>query len=105
MTAHLTMRIPPVKLADLERVGPPPCVRNVVDLTDGSGGPRAVAYVERELPPGGTPEYLAARGTGARSFVLWADEHRAGRVATLVRAFLSGRYRCPQRATSNAAYR
>lgn len=36
MTAHLTMRIPPVKRADLERMGPSPCVRNVVDLTDGS---------------------------------------------------------------------
>ncbi|GGL10506.1 hypothetical protein GCM10011588_26120 [Nocardia jinanensis] len=73
-----------MKLADLERVGPPPCVRNVVELTDESGRPRAVAYVERELPPGGIPAYLAARDTGARSFVLWADEHRGSRAATVV---------------------
>ncbi|MGW5383510.1 hypothetical protein [Nocardia sp. NPDC003963] len=84
MTAQLTMRIPAVKLADLEKVGPPPPVRNVVEYTGGSGTPSAVAYVERELPPGGVPDYLAARKTGARSFVLWADEHRGSRVATLV---------------------
>ncbi|MEV0106783.1 hypothetical protein AB0H42_10660 [Nocardia sp. NPDC050799] len=84
MTAHLTMRIPPVKLADLEKVGAPPPVRNVVECTDGSGTLQAVAYMERELPPGGVPAYLAARKTGARSFVLWADEHRGSRVATLV---------------------
>ncbi|WP_327367637.1 hypothetical protein [Streptomyces sp. NBC_01217] len=56
----------------------------MVDFTDGSGPPRAVAYVERELPPGGIPAYLAAHKTGARSFVLWADEHRGSRVATVV---------------------
>jgi hypothetical protein len=43
-----------------------------------------IAHVERELPPGGIPVYLAARRTGARSFVLWSDEHRGARVATVV---------------------
>jgi hypothetical protein len=84
VTADLTMRIPPVMLKDVEEGGAPPPVRNVVELTDGSGAPRVVAYIERELPPGGIPAYLAARGTGARSFVLWADERRGSRVATLV---------------------
>jgi hypothetical protein len=84
VTTHLAIRIPPVMLADLASEGAPPCVRNVVDLRDGSGAPRAVAYVERELPPGGIPAYLAARDTGARSFVLWADELRGSRVATVV---------------------
>ncbi len=84
MTADLTMRIPPARLKDTEGGGPPPPVRNVVELADGAGAPRAVAYLERELPPGGIPAYLAARATGARSFVLWADEHRGSRVATLV---------------------
>lgn len=84
MTADLTMRIPPARLSDMEAEGAPPIVRNVVDFTDGSGPPRAVAYVERELPPGGIPAYLAAHKTGARSFVLWADEHRGSRVATVV---------------------
>ncbi|MEO3753178.1 hypothetical protein [Streptomyces sp. B6B3] len=78
------MRIPAAKLKDMEGGDPPPPVRNVVELADGSGAPRAVAYVERELPPGGIPAYLAARGAGGRSFALWADEHRGSRVATLV---------------------
>ncbi|MEU4313961.1 hypothetical protein [Nocardia sp. NPDC024068] len=84
MTTHLTMRIPPVMLTDLERAGAPVVVRNTIDLVDESRTPRTVAYVERELPPGGIPDYLAARKTGARSFVLWADEHRTHRVATLL---------------------
>ncbi|MFC4630545.1 hypothetical protein ACFO6V_20030 [Promicromonospora alba] len=45
---------------------------------------RTIAHLERELPPGGIPAYLAARRTGARSFVLWADEHRGARAATVV---------------------
>lgn len=53
-------------------------------FSDGTGTPRTVAYVERELPPGGISAYLAARKSGARSFVLWADDHRQARVATLV---------------------
>jgi hypothetical protein len=40
--------------------------------------------VERELPPGGTSAYLAARKNGARSFALWADDRRRERVATVV---------------------
>ncbi|MEU4385047.1 hypothetical protein [Promicromonospora sp. NPDC023805] len=45
---------------------------------------RTIAHLERELPPGGIPAYLAARREGARSFVLWADEHRGALVATVV---------------------
>ncbi len=59
-------------------------VGHVVLCADGPGPERVVAYVERELPPGGIPAYRAARGSGARSFVLWADEHRRERLATLV---------------------
>ncbi|MFD8532670.1 hypothetical protein ACFV0L_35200 [Streptosporangium canum] len=55
-----------------------------ISFSDGSGTPRPVAYVERELPPNGISAYLAARESGARSFVLWADEQRQARVATLV---------------------
>lgn len=55
-----------------------------IDFSDGLGTSRPVAYVERALPPGGISAYLAARKSGARSFVLWADEHRQARVATLV---------------------
>jgi hypothetical protein len=55
-----------------------------IDFSDGPGTSRPVAYVERELPAGGVSAYLAARKSGARSFVLWADEHRQARVATLV---------------------
>ncbi|MFH8926536.1 hypothetical protein ACH4D4_05725 [Streptomyces pristinaespiralis] len=84
MTAVMTMKIPPVRLKDRAGGGVPACVRNVVEFSDGSGQPRPVAYVERELPPGGIPAYRAARGGGARSFVLWADENRGSRVATVV---------------------
>ncbi len=55
-----------------------------ISFADGPGTSRPVAYVERELPPHGIPAYLAARKSGARSFILWADEHRLARVATLV---------------------
>lgn len=85
MTGVVTMKIPPVKLKDMHGGDvPPPPVRNVVEFTDGSGPARTVAHVERELPPGGIPAYLAARGSGARSFVLWGDENRGSRVATVV---------------------
>ncbi|MFF2009699.1 hypothetical protein ACFVWY_11565 [Streptomyces sp. NPDC058195] len=58
---------------------------HVVELSDAPGGPsRVVAHVERELPEGGIPAYLAARKTGARSFVLWAGPERGARLATLV---------------------
>ncbi len=50
------------------------------------GPSRTVGHVERELPPGGVPAYLASRGSGVRSFVLWADENRGARVATVVTA-------------------
>ncbi|MFI1226935.1 MULTISPECIES: hypothetical protein [unclassified Streptomyces] len=62
----------------------PTTVQNMIDFNDGSGPPRVVAYVEREVPPGGVPAYLAARGSGARAFALWADEHRRERVAAVV---------------------
>ncbi|WP_406015742.1 hypothetical protein OG520_34705 [Streptomyces sp. NBC_00984] len=62
-------------------------VSRVVEFADAPGGEsRVVAHVERELPEGGIPAYLAARGTGARSFVLWADPERRTRLATLVTA-------------------
>ncbi|MGW4233045.1 hypothetical protein ACWEF9_27850 [Streptomyces sp. NPDC004980] len=64
--------------------GVPAPVRDLVLCVDGSAPERVAAYVERELPPGGIPAYRAARGGGARSFVLWADEHRRERLATLV---------------------
>ncbi|MFD6278145.1 hypothetical protein ACFWFI_21655 [Streptomyces sp. NPDC060209] len=59
-------------------------VGDLVLYADGSAPERVAAYVERELPPGGIPAYRAARSSGARSFVLWADEHRRERLATLV---------------------
>jgi hypothetical protein len=55
-----------------------------ISFSDGPGTSRPVAYVERELLPNGISAYLAARKSGARSFVLWADEQRQARVATLV---------------------
>ncbi|MFD5319151.1 hypothetical protein [Streptomyces sp. NPDC127098] len=36
------------------------------------------------------PAGLAARGSGARSFVLWTDEHHRERVATLVTLSATG---------------
>ncbi|MDX2407245.1 hypothetical protein NJO91_29480 [Streptomyces microflavus] len=80
MSNVLTMRSARVR-ADGQGSG---AVTDMVDFSDGSGTgsgtgsvpPRVVAYVERELPPGGIPAYRAARGSGARSFALWADEHR-----------------------------
>ncbi|GGY58051.1 hypothetical protein ACFRMO_25425 [Streptomyces anulatus] len=65
-------------------------VANAIDFSDGSGPPRMVAYPERELPPGGIPAYLAARKSGVRSFVLWADEDRRERVATVVTESAAG---------------
>ncbi|MFD6281207.1 hypothetical protein ACFWFI_37445 [Streptomyces sp. NPDC060209] len=55
-----------------------------INFADGPGSSRPVAYVERELQPNGISAYLDARKSGARSFVLWADEDRTARVATLV---------------------
>lgn len=72
------------------RGGTPVPDMGLVDLTEESGPARVVAYAERELPPGGIPAYLAARGSGARSFVLWADEHRRERLATLVTVSATG---------------
>ncbi|MFI7447577.1 hypothetical protein ACIBQX_08790 [Nonomuraea sp. NPDC049714] len=86
MSSVLTMRYSRRSI----RGGTPAPVMGMVDFSDGSGPARVVAYVERELPPGGIPAYLAARGSGARSFVLWADEHRRERVATLVTQSATG---------------
>ncbi|MER5634115.1 hypothetical protein [Streptomyces nitrosporeus] len=79
MTSTLTLRI----LRSL-RDRPEGYLDCRVDFSDGPDTARPVAHVERELPPGGVPAYLAARKSGARSFVLWADPHRRDRVATLV---------------------
>ncbi|MGI5189918.1 hypothetical protein ACQEVI_17395 [Promicromonospora sp. CA-289599] len=54
-----------------------------IDVFAAQGSTRTIAHVERELPPGGVSAYLAARRTGARSFVLWADEHREALSATV----------------------
>lgn len=86
MSNVLTMR----DLLERFHDGAPGPVKDWVDFSDGSGPARVVAYVERELPPGGIPAYLAARSSGARSFVLWADEHRRERVATLVTLSATG---------------
>ncbi|MFJ7200343.1 MULTISPECIES: hypothetical protein [unclassified Streptomyces] len=62
-------------------------VGHVVECTDAPGGEsRVVAHVERGLPEGGIPAYLAARKSGARSLVLWAGPERRARLATLVTA-------------------
>ncbi|MFH9771059.1 hypothetical protein IFE09_18960 [Streptomyces microflavus] len=94
MSNVLTMRSARVRAED-QASG---TVTDMVDFSDGSGTgsgtgpvpPRVVAYVERELPPGGIPAYRAARGSGARSFALWADEHRRERVATVVTLSATG---------------
>ncbi|MEV8310018.1 hypothetical protein AB0P36_22380 [Streptomyces flavidovirens] len=66
-------------------------VEQEVRYADTEGGtPRVAAHVERELPPGGVPAYLAARKTGARSFALWADPYRQRRIATVVTTAASG---------------
>lgn len=65
-------------------------VPDAIDFSEGPGPARAVVYPERELPPGGVPAYLAARKSGARSFVLWADEDRRERVATVVTESAAG---------------
>ncbi|MEO3751420.1 hypothetical protein [Streptomyces sp. B6B3] len=70
--------------------GTPAPDMGMVEFSDGSGPARVVAYAERELPSGGIPAYLAARGSGARSLVLWADEHRRERVATVVTRSATG---------------
>ncbi|TDC24202.1 hypothetical protein E1265_10535 [Streptomyces sp. 8K308] len=72
------------------REGSPAPFMDVVYLSDESGTTQVVAYVERELPPGGIPAYRAARRSGARSFVLWADEDRRERLATVVTLSASG---------------
>ncbi|MFC8228503.1 hypothetical protein [Streptomyces sp. NPDC057287] len=69
--------------------GPAPVAR-LVRCADGPEPGPVTAYVERELPPGGISAYRAARGGGARSFVLWADEHRRERLATLVTVSAAG---------------
>ncbi|MFG2594367.1 hypothetical protein [Streptomyces sp. NPDC048462] len=89
MTSVLTLQsVPRDKKA--EKAAAPGTVRPVghfVALADTPEGvARPVAHVERELPPGGIPAYLAARKEGVRSFVLWADPERGSRLASLVTA-------------------
>ncbi|WP_415947396.1 hypothetical protein [Streptomyces sp. KLOTTS4A1] len=81
MSNVLTMNDGPRKKDDDRgpaRVGATIC------FTDTSGPAPSVVYVERELPSGGIPAYRKARESGARSLVLWADDLRAARVATVV---------------------
>ncbi|MBT3149336.1 hypothetical protein HTV45_00130 [Streptomyces sp. CHD11] len=56
----------------------------MVSFSDASGPAPSAVYVERELPPGGTSAYLAARRGGARSIGFWADDQRRERVAAVV---------------------
>ncbi|WP_199826266.1 hypothetical protein [Streptomyces sp. SBT349] len=84
MSSVLTMKALRGALRPADLGGSPEPLGYKVEFSDGSGPSRVVAYPQRELPPGGIPAYLKARGSGARSFVLWADEHRRERVATLV---------------------
>ncbi|MEU6847244.1 hypothetical protein ABZ930_35780 [Streptomyces sp. NPDC046716] len=62
----------------------------MVSFANGSGGAPSAVYVERDLPEGGIPAYRAARGSGARSFVLWADDGRRERVATVATLSATG---------------
>ncbi|MQY16617.1 hypothetical protein SRB5_68190 [Streptomyces sp. RB5] len=62
----------------------PPPLRSRVNIGTDTTGEKFFALLERELPPGGIPAYLAARKKNVRSFVLWADQHRDRRVATVV---------------------
>ncbi|MEU0302529.1 hypothetical protein ABZ252_24125 [Streptomyces sp. NPDC006175] len=66
-------------------MAPEPVARRI-NLYAEPGPSRTVGHVERELGPGGVPAYLAARGSGARSFVVWEDEYRGARAATVVTA-------------------
>ncbi|MFC9272372.1 hypothetical protein ACFTXJ_31890 [Streptomyces zhihengii] len=65
-------------------------VTEMVSFSDTSGPAPSAVYVERELPQGGVPAYLAARRGGARSFALWTDEWRRERVATVVTLSAAG---------------
>ncbi|MFI2431275.1 hypothetical protein [Streptomyces sp. NPDC018693] len=65
-------------------------VGTMVRFSDASGPAPSIVYVERELPPGGVPAYLKARGSGARSFALWADDRRRERVATVATVSAGG---------------
>ncbi|NED09905.1 hypothetical protein [Streptomyces sp. SID9124] len=84
------LKVSPVATAKKARKGaavaaPVPPFSHVVTVRDEPAGEsRTTAHLERELPPGGIPAYLAARKDGARSFVLWADPERRSRLATVV---------------------
>ncbi|OKI94930.1 hypothetical protein AMK18_29120 [Streptomyces sp. CB01249] len=86
------LKVSPVATGRKPRKGEPPLppvspFSHVVKVADGPAGEsRVLAHLERELPPGGIPAYLAARKDGARSFVLWADPERRARLATVVTA-------------------
>ncbi|MFD8568499.1 hypothetical protein [Streptomyces sp. NPDC059639] len=62
----------------------------MVSFANGSGGAPSAVYVERALPPGGVPAYRAARGSGARSILMWADDGRRERVGTVVTQSATG---------------
>jgi hypothetical protein len=76
----LTLHAGPARVGGQDRTK----VKSTVNFSDTSGPALSVVHVERELPPGGVPAYLAARRGGARSFVLWADDQRRQRVATVM---------------------
>lgn len=90
MSTVLRLERAPRDQAPAAGSGVPAPVAHLVRCGEGPEPGPVVAYVERELPPGGISAYRAARGGGARSFVLWADEHRRERLATLVTVSAGG---------------
>lgn len=86
MSDVMTMRAVP----DRSPEGAPAPVTHVIDVAGGPGPGQVFAYVERELPTGGVPAYRAARSSGARSFVLWADPDRREQLARVVTVSADG---------------
>jgi hypothetical protein len=82
-TRRLKLHTKPVYQGEQAPVEGTGVVWHHVEVFPAQGSARTIAHLERELPPGGIPAYLAARRTGARSFVLWADEHRGALLATV----------------------
>ncbi|MFD3517623.1 hypothetical protein [Streptomyces sp. NPDC058657] len=81
---ELTLYSGPRRAKDQSPGEGPAKVADMVSFSDGSGPAPSAVYVERDLPQGGITAYLAARGSGARSFALWADDQRRQRVASVV---------------------
>ncbi|MCQ4205944.1 hypothetical protein [Streptomyces longispororuber] len=89
MSNVLTMYNGPKSMKRADDRGPER-VAAMVSFADTSGPAPSAVYVERDLPPGGVPAYLAARGGGVRNFALWSDDRRRERVATVVTRSATG---------------